>query len=114
MFDVYYYGLKFAFLFGLIRSFVKYEVLAKSFLFLGILYTSGVAFLSYVFITSWRPFPAGGWLIQVSQMAGIKPWLCWLGATLVLSVLYFKLLGRFDEGILFWVLIFLAVPLALF
>ena len=38
----------------------------------------------------------------------------WLGETLVLSTFYFKLLARFDEGMIFWVLLLLGLGLVYF
>ena len=43
IFDIYYIAIKAAFLFGLVHSFVKFETLQKSWFFLGLLYTAGVA-----------------------------------------------------------------------
>ncbi len=90
--DVYYYGIKAAFLFGLVHSFVKFETLQKSWLFIGLLYTAGVALLSYV------------WIIMPGRY-GIRPWQIWLAETAGIAVVYFWLLQRFDEGPLFWMLL---------
>ena len=91
--QLYYYGIKGMFLFGLVRSFVKFEPLQKHWLFLAILYTGGIGFLSWVFILNMNP--------QIP----VRAWQIWLGETLVLVALYFKLLSKFDEGMFFWVLL---------
>ena len=110
-----YFFLKFMIFFSIVKALVKFETLQDHFLFLGVLYTGLVAFISYVFILSTQPaaFQAD-WLMQANQATGLSPWLCWLAATLVLSTLYFKLLSKFDEGILFWILLVLGIPLAFF
>jgi hypothetical protein len=92
IFDGYYLAIKAAFFFGLVHSFVKYETLQKSWLFLGLLYTAGVALLSWVWIVAPGRVQTGTWQI-------------WLGWTAVIAVVYFKLLERFDEGWMFWTLI---------
>jgi hypothetical protein len=92
VFDGYYYAIKAAFLFGLVHSFVKFETLQKSWLFLGLLYAAGVALLSWV------------WLVAPGRVE-TRPWQIWVGETAVIAVVYFKLLERFDEGPLFWMLL---------
>jgi hypothetical protein len=89
---LYYYAIKGMFLFGLVRSYVKFEPLQKHWLFLSILYTLGLAFLSWVFVVNTNP--------QVTTRA----WQIWLLKTFVLVIVYFKLLERFDEGMIFWVI----------
>jgi hypothetical protein len=64
-----------------------------------VLYTALLALLSYVFLLS-----------QFAQ-PDYRLWLYWLGANLVLVWVYFRLLIRFEEGALFWVILPLAVPL---
>ena len=110
-----YYFLKLMLFFSIVKALVRFEALQDHFLFLGVLYTSIVAFISYVFVVSTRPdaFRAA-WLLRANQATGVSPWLIWLAATLVLSTLYFKLLIKFDEGILFWALLVLGIPLAFF
>ncbi len=93
MFLLYYVGLKAAFLYGLVHSFAKYESLQKHWLFLGLLYTAGIALLSWVFIMA--PADAPDWW----------QWKLWLAKSLVLAVVYFRLLERFEEGFLFWLLL---------
>ena len=90
--DLYYYGIKAVFFFGLVHSFVKFETLQKSWFFLGLIYTAGVGLLSYI------------WLVMPERVA-TRPWQIWLAETAVIAVIYFKLLERFDEGIMFWILI---------
>ena len=58
--NVYYLAIKAIFFFSLVRSFVKFENLQKHWLFLALLYTAGVAGLSWVWfvapgqIETWR------------------------------------------------------------
>jgi hypothetical protein len=111
-----YYFLKFMLFFSIVKALVKFETLGNHFLFLGILYTSLVAFISYVFVVSTHlaKFDAV-WLKTISQATGgLSPWLCWLAVTLIVSTLYFKLIVKFDEGIVFWILLVLGIPLVIF
>jgi hypothetical protein len=97
-----YFGMKFFFLAAIVSSLVKFEPLQRHVFFLSVLYTGAVAFLSYVFLIS--PGDAIYW-------KSWRDWQVWLGITFVLSLIYFKLLVRFDEGILFWVVLLLGVAL---
>ena len=110
-----YFFLKFLLFFSIVKALVRFETLGNHFLFLGILYTSLIAFISYVFVVTTQPtafhYP---WVIRINQSTGLSPWLIWLAATLVLSTVYFKLLNKFAEGALFWVLLILGIPLACF
>lgn len=91
--NVYYIGIKAAFFYGLVHSFVKFENLQKHWLFIGLLYTLGVVGLSWV------------WFVAPQQSPDWRAWgVFWL-KTGVIAVVYFKLLERFDEGILFWLLL---------
>ena len=45
---------------------------------------------------------------------GVSPWVAWLGATFLLATTYFKLLAKFDEGVIFWTLLLLGILVALF
>ncbi len=47
-------------------------------------------------------------------MSGLSPWLAWLALTLVVSTLYFKLISKFDEGVFFWILLVVGIPIAFF
>jgi hypothetical protein len=102
MFLVYYYALKLAFFAGLLRAFVAFEPLQRHWLFMAILYTAGVAFLSGAFLLNW------------DSAQGIRNWEIWLAKTLGLSVLYFWLLSRFDEGAIFWLLLMAGAALVIF
>ena len=53
--------MKAVFLFSLVRIQVKFDTMKDHWLFLGVLYTAGVAFLSYVFLMSWQEFPWPPW-----------------------------------------------------
>jgi|SRR5271157_1501638 len=88
----YYLAIKAVFFFGLVHSFVKFETLQKSWFFIGLLYAAGVSLLSWV------------WLVLPGQYQ-TRPWQIWVVENAVISVIYFKLLERFDEGWIFWTLI---------
>lgn len=100
-----YFGMKFFILFSIVASLVKFEPLQKHTIFLAALYTGAVAFLSYVFLIS----PG-----DVVYWKSWRAWEIWLGVTFVLSLIYFKLLVRFDEGILFWIVLLAGTSLILF
>jgi hypothetical protein len=106
----FYIFMKIAFFFSLVRILVKFEPMQKHVLFLGTLYTAGVGFLFYTLMLSWnKNFPWPLWQLQVSRAVGLGPFWCWLGETLGLSTIYFWLLARYDEGVVFWTLILLGV-----
>ena len=90
--DIIYLSLKGLLLLGLARAYVLYEPLQKSWLFWSLFYTAGVAALSWVFFLSMRP--------EIPN----REWQLWLLKTFILVVVYFKLLSKFDEGFLFWVI----------
>ena len=52
--NIIYLFIKFLFFYSLVRTQIKFEPMKDHFVFLGILYTSGIAFLSYVFLESWQ------------------------------------------------------------
>jgi hypothetical protein len=110
-----YYFLKLMLFFSIVKALVRFETLGNHFVFLGILYTTLVAFISYVFVVSTRlaDFHAS-WVMAIHRATNLSPWLSWLAATLVLSTLYFKLISKFEDGILFWVLLILGIPLVFF
>jgi hypothetical protein len=108
---VYYLFMKAVFFFSLVRIQVKFDTMRDHWLFLGLLYTGGVAFLSYVFLFSWQDFPWPSWQVRVAQNFGVSPWQAWLGETLVAYTLYFRLMAKFDEGVIFWTLLLLGIPL---
>src|SRR4051794_22497988 len=109
-----YLLMKFVFFYSLVRTQVKFEPMKDHWLFLGVLYTAGIAFLSYVFIVGWQTISWAPWQIRVAVEAGVSPWLAWVGETLLLSTLYFRLLGAFDEGVVFWTLLLLGLLLVWF
>jgi hypothetical protein len=114
---VYYYFIKITFFFALVRAQIKSDLLKDHFLFLGVLYTAAVAFLSYAFLVSWQGqdiVPGRGWELQLSRAFGQTQWVVWLVETLLLSTLYFKLMAKFDEGVIFWTLLLLGILVALF
>ena len=105
----YYYFIKIVFFFSLVRSQIKFDTLKDHWLFLGILYTAGIAFLSFVFVASRPDLRWDPWQIQVARTLGVSPWLAWVGETFLLSTLYFKLMAKFDEGVIFWTLLLLGL-----
>jgi hypothetical protein len=111
---LYYLLIKTFYLFSLVRTQTRFEPMRDHWLFLGVLYTAGIAFLSYAFLESWDAIAWQGWQTRLAANLGVTPWQAWLGETLVLSTLYFRLLARFDEGLLFWVLLPLGLGLVYF
>jgi hypothetical protein len=113
---LYYYLIKISFFYSLVRAQVKYDLVKDHYVFLGILYTAAVAFLSLAFIVSWegQNFPRRPLEFRVSQALGITLWQAWLVETLILSGIYFKLMARFDEGVVFWTLLLLGIFVAIF
>jgi hypothetical protein len=110
----YYFFLKLFFFYSLVRIQIRFDTMKDHWLFLGILYTGGVAFLSYVFLLSWQNLSWAPWQNQVAQNFGVSPWVAWLGETFLLSTLYFWLMAKFDEGVIFWTLLLLGVLLVWF
>jgi hypothetical protein len=108
--------IKITFFYSLVRSQVRYDLVKDHYLFLAILYTAGVAFLSLTFLVSWQGqnFPDRELERQISQALGVTLWVAWLVETLVLATVYFKLMARFDEGVIFWTLLLLGIFVAIF
>jgi hypothetical protein len=105
----YYFFLKVVFFFGLVRIQVRFDTMKDHWLFLGFLYTAGVAFLSYVFLFSWEKFQWAAWQLRVADTVGITPEQAFVAETFLLSTLYFWLMSRFDEGVIFWTLLLLGL-----
>jgi hypothetical protein len=57
--------------------------------------------------------PGRAWEAQLSRALNQSQWRVWLGETLVLSTFYFKLMGKFDEGVIFWTLLLLGILVAI-
>jgi hypothetical protein len=114
---IYYYFIKIVFFFALVRAQIKSDLLREHVLFLGVVYTAAVAFLSYAFLVSWQGqdiVPGRYWEFQLSKTLGVTQWVAWLGETLLLSTVYFKLMAKFDEGVIFWTLLLLGILVVLF
>jgi hypothetical protein len=109
----FYLFLKVAFFFSLVRIQVKFDTMKDHWLFLGILYTSAAGFLFFVFL-SWMEFPWPDYQRQVARNLGVQPWQSWLGETFLVATLYFRLMAKFDDGVIFWTLLLLGVPLVWF
>jgi hypothetical protein len=117
IFAGYYYFIKILFFFALVRAQIKSDLMREHYLFLSMLYTAAVAFLSYSFLVSWQSedvVPGRILEAQLSKLLGPPQWRIWLGETLLLSALYFKLMAKFDEGVIFWTLLLLGILVALF
>jgi hypothetical protein len=110
----YYFFIKIVFFFSLVRAQIKSDLIKEHYLFLAILYTGAVAFLSFVFIVSWQDPAYPPWQMQVARTVGVSPWQAWLGETFLLSTLYFRLMAKFDEGVIFWTLLLLGLLVVLF
>lgn len=118
MVQIYFYGLKIAVLMSLIRSYVKFDQLQKQATFLAVFYALSIGFLSYVFLVMpQKPLLwTRGWelnlvrkLLPASQSAPAliswRAWQFWILETFLLMRLYLKLLSRFDEGGVFWLIL---------
>jgi hypothetical protein len=106
----YYLFLKAVFFFSLVRIQVRFDTMKEHWLFLGILYTAGVAFLSYIFLFNLpQRFDWADWQLSVARNVGISPEQAFVAETFLLSTLYFWLMAKFDEGVIFWTLLLLGV-----
>ncbi|MHB1557309.1 MAG: hypothetical protein ACYC61_07505 [Isosphaeraceae bacterium] len=99
------------FFYSLVRAQIRFDTLRDHWLFLGVLFTAATAFLNYVFIqsagaTEWPPLQ-----LQIARNFGVTPWQAYLAETFLLTTLYFWLMAKFDEGVIFWTLLLLGVPL---
>jgi hypothetical protein len=92
MINIYYYAMKIFLLASIVRSLVMFEPLRKHWLFLSIAYTGLLFGLCWIFF-NWQQ----GFTQERLQQ--------WAIGNLILSAIYFKLLGKFDEGILFWLIL---------
>ncbi len=99
------------FFYSLVRAQVKFDTLRDHWLFLGTLFTAATAFLNYVFIQSGGATQWPLLQLQIARNFGVTPWQAYLGETFLLTTLYFWLMARFDEGVIFWTLLLLGVPL---
>ena len=68
--SAYYLAMKAVFFFSLVRIQVRFDTMKDHWLFLGVLYTAGVAFLSYVFLMSWQEFPWADWQRRLAWRIG--------------------------------------------
>jgi len=110
----YYFFIKIVFFYALVRAQIKSDLIKEHYLFLSILYTAAVAFLSFVFLVSWLDLPSPPWQVRVAASLGVSPWQAWLGETFLLSTLYFWLMSKFDEGVIFWTLLLLGIVVVWF
>lgn len=91
-----YLGLKVFLFFSLALALIKAEPLRQQTFFLALLYTLGVAFLSYVFLIA--PGAQAFW-------ANWRQWQIWLGITFAMAFVYFRLLAWTEESVFFWLVI---------
>ena len=110
----YYFFMKVSFFYSLVKIQVKFDTMKDHWLFLGILYTAGVAFLSFVFLFSWQDFQWSELYRRIARNFGITPLQFFLGGTLLISTLYFWLMAKFDEGVIFWTLLLLGLAVVWF
>ncbi len=103
--------IRIVFFYSLVRAQIKYETMKDHWLFLGVLFTAATAFLSYVFIHSWVDFPWADWHLRIARNFGVTPWQAYVGEVFLLATLYFWLMARFDEGVIFWTLLLLGLPM---
>jgi hypothetical protein len=103
--------MRMVFFYSLVRAQVKYDTMKDHWLFLGVLFTAVTAFLNYVFIQSWATVTWADWQVRIGRNFGVTPWQAYLGEVFLLTTLYFWLMARFDEGVIFWTLLLLGVPL---
>jgi hypothetical protein len=127
MIEIYYYALKLAFFLGILKSYIKFDVLHKHPFFLAGLYTAGIALISFVFLLSHQQIVMWPreWENQLAlrliprqflspETLGWRAWQIWLVSTFFLMSIYLKLLARFEEGSMFWVILVLGLGLILF
>ncbi len=128
--ELFYLGLKLGLFMSLLRAFVKFEPLQRHGVFLAAFYTLIIAGLSWVFFIApqlgpqqfvvWRNWEMRlvTLLLPKSQSApaviGWRAWQLWLAETFALMAIYYRLLSKFDEGALFWVILILGMGMVVF
>jgi len=114
--SIYYFFIKTVFFFSLVRAQVKSDLIKNHYLALAVVYTAATAFLSLAFLVGieGQNLPDRSLEVWVSRQLGVTHWQAWLGETLILSTIYFKLMARFDEGVIFWTLLLLGIVVVLF
>lgn len=100
-----YVGMKFFLLFTLAGALIRVEPLREQTFVFSLLYTAGVAFLSWVFLIA--PATRNFW-------PSWRAWQVWLAVTCVLSFVWFRALAWLEEKTLFWLVLFLGFPLVLY
>jgi hypothetical protein len=91
--EIVYYAMKVVLFASIVRALVTAESLHRYTLWLAGFYTALVALLSFVFLIGPQAKP--NWEL----------WQYWLGLNFLLSAVYFKLIARFEDGKLFWVIL---------
>lgn len=103
---VIYYGMKIFLFLSLLGALMKSELMREQTLGLSVIYSFGVGFLSYIFLV--------GPNADAATPEDWQNWGIWLGATFVLSWLYFKSLTWCEESKLFWVVVALGAAVVWF
>lgn len=111
---VYYFAIKLMFFFSLFKAQLRFATVRKHPLLLALIYSLVVAFLSMTMLPSPQDTSWAIWQLQLAAKLGISPWRAWVGETFVIATIYFWLLARFDEGILFFSLFLLGFLVILF
>jgi hypothetical protein len=107
-------ALRLVFFYSLVRILIKFDTMKDHWFFLGVLFTAATGFLAYMFLWSWAEITWPSWQVQIARNFGIVPWQAYLGEVFLLSTLYFWLMAKFDEGVIFWTLLLLGIPLVYF
>jgi hypothetical protein len=98
----FYVFMKLIYFYSLVKIQIKFENMQDHYLFLGILYSGGIAILSYVFLLSYQENP------------DLRAWGIWLAKNFALSTFYFWLMSKFDSGVMFWTLLILGLGVVWF
>ncbi|WP_422926464.1 hypothetical protein [Singulisphaera sp. PoT] len=98
----YFLFIKLVFFYSIVRVLVKFDPMKDHVVFLGVIYTAGVAFLSFIVQSSYQ------------HALNLGRWEMWLAETFVLSTFYFWLMAKYDEGVIFWTLLLLGIFVVLF
>jgi len=118
---VYYYFIKIFLFFSIVRILVKFEPMQKHWLFLGVLYTLGVAFVSWVFPGGAEPesgcplagaIRAGGETAPRAVAAAGVPDLAGRDVRAIGPL--FQAAHPVRRGVIFWTLLLLGILVVLF
>ncbi|WP_152052559.1 hypothetical protein [Tautonia marina] len=103
---IFYLVIKGAFLAALVKAFTSSDSLMEKPIMMAVIYTLGIAGLSYVYLNP-----------SMLREMGIS-WedrRIWLGTTFLLAALYFWLLAKFENaGALWWAILMLGLGLVIY